>query len=79
MDDFGGVGGKWHALFAIFLGDHLKNVAKLGESRLASRHQRVTAREGEDFRDPATIILAVENRLVVVQRHWSYPFLSVAV
>jgi len=71
MDDFGGVGGKWYAPFAIFLGDHLKNIAKLGKSRVASRHQRVTAREGGDFGDPGTIILAVQDRLVVVQRHWS--------
>jgi hypothetical protein len=79
MDDFGGVGRKWHAFLVIFFSDHLKNAAKLGERRLASRHQGVTARESRDFRDPGTIILTVENRLVVVQRHSSYPFLSVAV
>ena len=79
MDDFGGVGGKWDAPFAIFFGDHLKNVAELSERGFASRHQRVTASEGGDLRDPATIILAVKDRLVVAQRHRSYPSLSLAV
>ena len=78
-DDFGGVGGKWDAPFAIFFGDHLKNVAELSERGFASRHQRATASEGGDLRDPGTIILAVKDRFVVVQRHRSYRSLSLAV
>ena len=79
MDDFGGVRGKWQALFAIFLGNHLKDVAQLGQSCVAGRHQRVTARECWDFRDPCPVTLAVQNRPVVSQCHYDYPFLSVAV
>jgi hypothetical protein len=35
MDDFGGVGGEWDAPFAIFFGDHLKNLAELSERGFA--------------------------------------------
>ena len=52
MDDFGGFGGKWDAPFATFFGDHLKNVAELSERGFASRHQRVTAREGRGLPRP---------------------------
>jgi hypothetical protein len=46
--------------------DHLKHFSQLSQSRIARIHERIAAGNGWNLRNPETIFLAIENRLVTL-------------
>jgi hypothetical protein len=71
MHDFGGVIRKRLAPVEMFSSNQLEDLFEFGECRLTSVHQRVATPEGWDFGDPRTIILSIQNDLIVIEAHGS--------
>jgi hypothetical protein len=69
MHDFGRVLRQSLPAVLMLLGDQRKYVLEFSQGRLARVHQRVAASESRDFGYPRTVVLAVEDDLVIVKTH----------
>ena len=69
IHDLGGVRREAQAFFAVLVGDETKDGGDFRQGRFAGGHEGVAARDGGDLGNPGTILLAVENDLVVVELH----------
>src|SRR5208282_403053 len=73
MNDFGGIGGQRKPLLGVFFREHPIDVLQLFQRRLARGHKSVAAGDGRYFRHPGNVLLAVQDRLVVLKLHVSPP------
>ena len=67
MQDFGGIRGQGIALLGVLFPNHLEYPCQFRDSLLSRWHQRIAAADRRYFRDPGTILLAVNHRAIVLQ------------
>jgi len=57
------------AFFAALVSNEIENGAEFGQSLFARGHEWIAAGDGGNLGDPGTILLAIENDLVIVELH----------
>src|SRR3984885_12127205 len=71
MHDFRGITGQCEAFYAVLFSNNLKHASQFLQSLLARGHDGVTSLNRGDFSDPASVLLAIQDDLVVVKLHES--------